>query len=256
MNLFKKIGKSIAIAFSMYSKIPMVQFEWKEEDMRYSMCFFPLVGIVIGLLSWCWWLFCQQFGIGKMCFAFVGLAIILLVTGGIHMDGYMDTMDALHSYGSREKKLEILKDSHIGAFAVIMTVLYVLIAAGAYSEIKNYSVMASFCGSYFLSRIFSAIAVVSFPCAKKEGTLYMFADAAQEKIVKRSLYAELAFCVLWQILMNPKAGIMQLICALAVFGYYYYKSKKEFGGITGDLAGYFVTLCEGALMVMAAIDCL
>ena len=43
---------------------------------------------------------------------------------------------------------------------------------------------------------------------------------------------------------------MQLICALAVFGYYYYKSKKEFGGITGDLAGYFVTLCEGALMVM------
>ena len=196
MNLFKKIGKSIVIAFSMYSKIPMVQFEWKEEDMRYSMCFFPLVGIVIGLLSWCWWLFCQQFGIGKMCFAFVGLAIILLVTGGIHMDGYMYTMDALHSYGSREKKLEILKDSHIGAFAVIMTVLYVLIAAGAYSEIKNYSVMASFCGSYFLSRIFSAIAVVSFPCAKKEGTLYMFADAAQEKIVKRSLYAELAFCVL------------------------------------------------------------
>ena len=57
MNLCKKIGKSIAIAFSMYSKIPMVQFEWKEEDMRYSMCFFPLVGIVIGLLSWCWWLF-------------------------------------------------------------------------------------------------------------------------------------------------------------------------------------------------------
>ena len=60
MNLCKKIGKSIAIAFSMYSKIPMVQFEWKEEDMRYSMCFFPLVGIVIGLLSWCWWLFCQH----------------------------------------------------------------------------------------------------------------------------------------------------------------------------------------------------
>lgn len=109
MNLLKKIGKSIAIAFSMYSKIPMVQFEWKEEDMRYSMCFFPLVGIVIGLLSWCWWLFCQQFDIGKMCFAFVGIAIILLVTGGIHMDGYMDTMDALHSYGSREKKTGNLK---------------------------------------------------------------------------------------------------------------------------------------------------
>ena len=55
----------------------------------------------------------------------------------------------------------------------------------------------------------------------------MFADAAQEKIVKRSLYAELALCALWQILMDPKAGIMQLICALTVFGYYYYKSKRN-----------------------------
>lgn len=256
MTNLKQIARSMAIAFSMYSKIPMPQFEWKEEDMRYSMCFFPFVGIVIGLLSWGWWLLCRHFGIGKMCFSFIGLAIILLVTGGIHMDGYMDTMDALHSYGSREKKLEILKDSHIGAFAVIMTVLYVLIAAGAYSEISKANVMASFCGAYFLSRIFSAIAVVSFPCAKKEGTLYLFADSAHERIVKTSLYVELVICVCWQIWMSPKAGLMQIVCAAAVFGYYYYKSKKEFGGITGDLAGYFVTLCEGALMVMAAIACL
>lgn len=54
---------------------------------------------------------------------------LLLITGGIHIDGYMDTMDAVHSYGNREKKLEILKDSHIGAFAVIMLVTYVLAAA-------------------------------------------------------------------------------------------------------------------------------
>ena len=256
MNLLKKLGKSISIAFSMYSKIPMPQFEWKEEDMRYVMCFFPFVGIVIGLLSWGWWLVCKHFSIGSLCFSSIGIAIILLVTGGIHMDGYLDTMDALHSYGSREKKLEILKDSHIGAFAVIMTVLYLLIALGAYSQITKASVMASFCAAYWLSRIFSAIAVVSFPCAKKEGTLYLFADAAQEKIVKTSLYVQLIICVCFQLWMSSKAGIMQMVCAGAVFGYYYYKSKKEFGGITGDLAGYFVTLCEGALMVMAAVACL
>ena len=80
----------------------------------------------------------------------------------------------------------------------------------------------------------------------------MFADAAQEKIVKRSLYGELALCALWQILMDPKAGIMQLICALAVFGYYYYKSKKEFGGITGDLAGFYISLAELLALVCAA----
>ena len=65
----------------------------------------------------------------------VFLVFLLLITGGIHIDGYMDTMDAVHSYGDREKKLEILKDSHIGAFAVIMLVTYVLAAAGAFSYI-------------------------------------------------------------------------------------------------------------------------
>ena len=257
----KKLWNSFKIAFAMYSKIPMPQSEWTEENMSYAMCFFPWVGAVTGGMSYLVVLFAdllkeREISFGSLFFPVVLTVLPVLISGGIHMDGFLDVTDARSSFQSRERKLEILKDSHIGAFAVIMTVLYVLIAAGAYSEIKNYSVMASFCGSYFLSRIFSAIAVVSFPCAKKEGTLYMFADAAQEKIVKRSLYAELALCALWQILMDPKAGIMQLICALTVFGYYYYKSKKEFGGITGDLAGYFVTLCEGALMVMAAIACL
>ena len=252
----KHLGRSMAIAFSMYSKIPMPQFEWKEEDMRYALCFFPLVGVVIGLLSWCWWLFCRRFAVGSMCFSCIGLAIPLLVSGGIHMDGYLDTMDALHSYGSCEKKLEILKDSHIGAFSVIMTVLYVLIAAGAYSQITKGAVYASFCASYCLSRIFSALAVVSFPCAKREGTLYLFAGTAHEKIVKTSLYLQLILCIVFLVWMDPKAGILQGVGAVCVFAYYYKKSRKEFGGITGDLAGYFVTLCEGALTVMAAAACL
>ena len=127
------------------------------------------------------------------------------------MDGYMDTMDALHSYGSRErKKAGNLKGFSYWCICRDYDCSYVLIAAGAYSEIKNYSVMASFCGSYFCHVFSVQLQLSLFPCAKKEGTLYMFADAAQEKIVKRSLYAELALCALWQILMDPKAGIMQL----------------------------------------------
>ena len=45
------IIRGIAVAFSTYSKIPMPQFVWKEEDMRYSMCFFPWIGAVIGAIS-------------------------------------------------------------------------------------------------------------------------------------------------------------------------------------------------------------
>ena len=252
MNLFKKIGKSIAIAFSMYSKIPMAQFEWKEEDMRYSMCFFPLVGIVIGLLSWCWWLFCQQFGIGKMCFAFVGLAIILLVTGGIHMDGYMDTMDALHSYGSREKKLEILKDSHAGAFAVIIGICYFVICFGVASEVTAEQIPL-LCLIFGISRSFSALSVVNFPNANPKGTAAVFGNHSVKGRVNGTMIVYLILFCGAAVLLNPLPGLLLMAAAVLTFVYYHHMSLKYFGGITGDLAGFFVCLSELVMLLTVII---
>ena len=253
MNLCKKIGKSIAIAFSMYSKIPMVQFEWKEEDMRYSMCFFPLVGIVIGLLSWCWWLFCQQFGIGKMCFAFVGIAIILLVTGGIHMDGYMDTMDALHSYGSREKKLEILKDPHAGAFAIAGCGVYLLLYTAAFSELRL-EAFPAIGGIYVMTRALSGLSVLCFPKARKDGLAATFAKGtgngapAVKAVLAVWLLVGIAFVFL---VSGTVTAVVLTVAAAAVFLWYHHMAMHEFGGTTGDLAGYFLQTAE--LVMVAAL---
>lgn len=111
-----KLLKALIISFSMYSGIPMPQFEWKEEDMKYMLCFFPWIGAVIGLGIVLWSMLCKQVELGMLCYTMGGAAIPLLITGGFHVDGFMDTMDAFHSYQPKEKKLEILKDSHIGAF--------------------------------------------------------------------------------------------------------------------------------------------
>lgn len=67
---------------------------------------------------------CQLLGVPNVSRALIFLVLPVIVTGGIHVDGYMDTSDAIHSYGDREKKLSILKDSHIGAFAVIRLLVY------------------------------------------------------------------------------------------------------------------------------------
>lgn len=132
-----RIIKSFFIAFSMYSKIPMPQFQWKDEDMRYALCFFPWVGAVIGALWYLWKWFVTGSRWEPLCYTVVGTAIPILITGGFHVDGFLDTCDALHSYQPRERKLEILKDSHIGAFAVIMLALYGLIFLGGFSEITE-----------------------------------------------------------------------------------------------------------------------
>ena len=179
-----RIIKSFFIAVSMYSKIPVPQFEWKEDDMKYIFCFFPWIGALIGGCIFFWNELCNYRHIGILCRTAVDAAIPLFLTGGIHVDGFMDTMDALHSYSQREKKLEILKDSHIGAFAVIMLAVYGLVYLGVFSEIESNVMLKIVCSGCFLSRCLCGISAVSFPLAKKDGMLYLFADRSRKKIVK------------------------------------------------------------------------
>ena len=232
-----KLLKAMAIAFSIYSKIPVPQFEWKEEDMEYMMCFFPWIGGVIGLFFFGWAVLCEKFAVGNVCYALIGAAIPLMISGGFHVDGYMDTMDAFHSYQSREKKLEILKDSHIGAFAAIMLALYYMIDIAAISEIHTQKAVSALAAVFFLARCFSGIAVMTLQPAKKEAALYFQA----------------ALCVVLMLLVSGWYGAAAIGAALLSFFYFKKKSYKELGGITGDTAGFFVTVCEAAAAAAVAV---
>lgn len=248
-----QIIKAFFIAFSIYSRIPVPQLAWKEEDMKYVLCFFPWVGAVIGFLIYLWGMLCESCGIERLCYTLIGAVIPLLVTGGFHVDGFMDTMDAFQSYQPREKKLEILKDSHIGAFAVIMLVTYGLIYLGAFSEIRDKDLLRIVCAGFCLSRCLSGIGVISFPSAKSMGLLFLFADNAHKTIVRIALYVQTGIVTAFMILTNPYAGSLIAASALAALAYYYARCKRELGGITGDTAGYFVVISEGCMLVAAAI---
>lgn len=248
-----KLFKSIIIAFSIYSKIPVPQFAWEEEDMEYMMCFFPWIGGVIGLVFYGWLALCEKVQIGALCRACVAVAIPLIISGGFHVDGYMDTMDAFHSYQSREKKLEILKDSHIGAFAAIMLMLYYLIDLAALSEVVTGKAAFSVAAVFFLARCLSGIGVVTLKSAKKEGLLYTFASGAQKKRVRLALYAQLTGCIVLMMAVSGIYGIVAAVTGVLCFFYFKWKSYRELGGITGDTAGWFVTVCEAAAAVAVAV---
>lgn len=248
-----RIIKSCIVAFSMYSKIPMPQFEWKEEDMQYMLCFFPWVGAVIGVCLYLWNRFCAAFQVGRIAYVLFAVAIPILVTGGFHVDGFMDTMDALHSYQPRERKLEILKDSHIGAFAVIMLAACGLIYVGAFSEIYDTKPLLIVCIGFALARCLSGIGVVTLPSARGDGMLFEAASHAQGRIVKGTLLVQGGICMAGMLWISWKIGIAVVVAAFVSYYYYEYRSKKEFGGITGDTAGYFVVICETAMVVAAAI---
>lgn len=225
--------QTIAVAFAMFSAVPVPQFDWNEKNMRYSLCAFPLVGVLCGVL----WCVCASLPLPAMARAAGFCLIPVWVTGGIHLDGYADTCDALCSYGDTQKKLDILKDPHCGAFAVIRLCSY-FVAYFALCCCVQFTpqVGAVWLLALVLERACSGYAVAAFPLAKNTGLAHTFATAADRTTVRRVLGC--LSIVLAVALFALGGGVLVLAAGFALWCYHRV-AVKQFGGITGDLAGWF-----------------
>lgn len=239
---------SLLSAFLMYSRIPVPKVEWKEENRRYSLGFFPLVGAVIGALLVLWRFACNELDIGQFLFAAGGVFIPILVTGGIHLDGFCDVSDARASCADREKRLDIMSDPHIGSFAVIKLCLYLIVQTALFSQADSLRTTALISVGYVLSRALSGISAVTFKAAKKKGTLQSFVCPAHKRIT----IAMEAFFIISSVsamtAILPIQGISAGLAALFVFIYHRYTSYRDFGGVTGDLCGWFLQICEISML--------
>lgn len=245
--------KSLASAFLMYSKIPVPKVGWSEENRRYSLCFFPLIGAVIGAVFLAWRAFCFWLDIGIFLNCSISVLIPILITGGIHLDGFCDVIDAVSSRAETPKKLEIMRDPHIGAFAVIGLFAYLILQLALLLEIENFTTVIIIALGFAVSRALSGLAAVTFKNAKNEGLLVDFARPAHRKITVISLIAVIGVFGAAILIASPVTGGLSMAGAAASFVWYRYFSYKNFGGITGDLAGWFLQICEIALLIFAVI---
>lgn len=251
----KIVINSLIVAFSMYSKIPMPRADWNRENMRYSMCFFPWIGLVIGLIEYLWMQISSRVGISALFAASVFTVIPVLVTGGIHMDGYLDTCDAMSSWREKEKRLAILKDSNAGAFAVIYGAVFFVLYLGGASALTTSRQVLLMGAAFFVSRSLSAYSVVSFPHANPDGTAARFGDEAQGRLVRITSCVYLMLAAFWCVRIDPVTGIGMMLAAALAFLFYRHFSMKYFGGMTGDLAGFFTCICElGCLLEIALVS--
>lgn len=247
-----RLIRSFLIAFSTYSRIPVPQVEWNEENRRYAMCFFPLVGLVTGLILWGWLALCDALKGGALLRGAVAALLPLLITGGIHMDGYMDTIDALASWQPKEKRLEILKDSHTGAFAVMGCAGYLLLSAALFSEAKAADGL-KLAFVFVVSRALSALALTTFRSARPEGMLDEFSAAAQRRLTVISCGAYWGICLIVWALTAGWAALLCAVAAVLCLLYYRHMAFKQFGGVTGDLAGWFLQVTELVLTAVIII---
>ena len=245
--------KSLIIAFAMYSKIPMPRVDWEKKALSWALCFFPLVGVAIGLVLWGWMALAQVLHIGPALSGAVALLLPIALSGGIHLDGFCDTCDALSSHQSRERKLEILKDSHTGAFAIICCALYLLVFFALWCEVEAAGRAALVLAlGPVLSRSLSGLFAVTLPNARGTGMLATFTapmDTVKARLVLVLWTIVCAAVLLW---LSPVTGGAALLGAGLACLYYRVMSARQFGGVTGDLAGFFLQSCELA-MVLAVV---
>ena len=250
-----KVLRWIAVSFSMFSRIPMPHFKWEEDDMSHCLTFFPWVGTVIGLLTYVAAFCYDEFVLPLWAIGALILLIPIFVTGGFHLDGYMDVKDALSSYADREKKLEILKDPNVGSFAIIGIITRIIIAYVSicmilkYGDCRSWVVLALV---FWNSRCLSGLTSIFFPKARKSGMLYSETKESGKKSPD-FLIVELLLGIAATLLNDYKIGIVMIVVGALLVLFYKKKTEKEFGGVTGDTAGYFIVCFESDMFLMMAV---
>ena len=205
----KSLWNSFCIAFAMFSRIPVPRADWSGKNMRYMMCFFPWIGIPIGVLTWLVYEAGQYLQLNAGFLTVLLVLIPVVVTGGIHIDGLLDTADALSSWQERSRKLEILKDSHAGAFAVITCGVYFLLYYGVYSQMGERA-LTVICISFCLSRTFSGLPVVTFLKAREDGTVAEFSRNAENLRVRNVLLVYLVLLAAGLLFLDSWLGLAAL----------------------------------------------
>jgi len=241
----RSLLRSCNLCFSMYSKLPTFPTRWDPADMRYVLCFFPLVGLIQGALLLLWLTLCRQFGLSSLLQGAALAVLPLVYTGGIHMDGLCDVADALGSHQSRERMLEILKDSRCGAAALMTCGGYIALHTGLGGQLMA-TETAGYCLLLLpvLSRCLSGLCAATLPNARGGGLLFTFTSAGHTNAVRAVLGLLTGACAAGLLVIDVTAGCWMLACAGAVLVYYVAMSRRKFGGVTGDLAGFFLQLCE------------
>lgn len=254
MGAVKRLAAGMFTAFSLYSAIPVPRTGWDRDSMRYALCFFPVIGVVVAVAVWGWFRLCVCFGVVPGLFAAVAALLPAILTGGIHLDGFVDTADALASHAPREKKLEILKDSHVGAFGVLYLVGYLLLSFGLWQQLyaqPRFFALAAL--GYVLSRCANALSIAIFPTARSSGLVHLFAGNADKRAVVLANGIVAVFAAAAGILLFPLWGGV----LAAGFVVYFLLHRRfcvcEFGGNTGDLAGFLLQILELMALLVAVI---
>jgi adenosylcobinamide-GDP ribazoletransferase len=237
-------------ALTAFRTLTIIPIPGKDtENFSRSLCFFPLVGALLGFV-----VVLLYHGAGAIGFkypfilALLSMALVTWLTGGLHIDGLGDVADAFGGGKTKEHILQILKDPHMGSFGVCAIVFDILIKAWCWQFYLERGNPWFIFWSFVFSRAMQGVAIAFIPNARVGSIAAPFGQGGKFARVSVILaYLVTGLAAVW--LLSPHAALVCALCSLAatlVFGFYCWRKLQ---GITGDCVGATNEIAEVSVLL-------
>ncbi len=233
--------RSLLVALHFLTRLPLPPREISLEEVGRSAWAFPVVGALIGLLlagadGLLGWLF------PPVLRAALVLALWVALTGALHLDGFVDSCDALLAARPPEARLEILRDTHVGAFGVVGAVILLLVKFAALGACLSAGTWAALLLAPPLGRWAMVYAMARYPAARATG----IGKTVRESVGGRTLLGA-TLLALPVLLAHPPVGLVALALVWAFTVLFARWVLRRIPGFTGDVYG---ALCEAVEVVV------
>lgn len=235
----------------MFTAIPVPGKVWDEEARPLMTLFLPLVGALVGGL---WALLAYLLRFWELPWLVVGAALCafpFLITGGIHFDGYLDVTDAVKSWRDVEERRRILKDPHVGSFAVLAGVLLIVAQFAFFASAREDAELFALLLIPTVSRTAAGLAVtVLRPMAVSEYA------GAYRRGVKKAHAVTLAVLLALELAAGfaclGRSGFAGVAVVLG-YGHHVWRAYRALDGFSGDVSGYALTFAEACGVAVFAL---
>lgn len=227
--------KNFILLLQFFTRLPInINCEYQEESYGKSSYMLPLVGLVIGFLGFLLYKILKFFALPDYLVPLILLIYSIIITGALHLDGLADSCDGLFSYRTKERMLEIMRDSHIGANGVIGLIVVILTKFVLYSHVTVFP----FALSFLVGRVAIIFSASLGEYAREKGMAIATIKYNNPKSFIKSLILTLLIFIFF------REYIVYLLGTLFIVYFVHKKIVKTIGGITGDTLGFVCEVAE------------
>ena len=245
----RQILDDIALSLVFFTRLPLPAFDFRGRALAAAIWAAPIAGLVVGLIGAIVFATAERFGLAMGPSAALALVATVLTTGCLHEDGLSDVADGFGGGKSRGRKLEIMRDSRIGAYGAMVLGLSLLIRWSALSQLVDptqalFALVAAHAASRGLLGAFMHI----LPAARSDGLSAGAGPVSLETAIAGAVLGSIPL-----LLLGPGGAIAALVLLGLLFAAFHALCLNQIGGQTGDTVGALQQVSEIAVLLVATV---